>query len=167
MSQFQNFVAGMSMSIPPKVDNLPIAAAVNVAKGNVLFTNDAGFMVIATVALSTGRKAFVAIEAIDNSGGANGDKRIEVVGHGQRVTVTTDTILQPGDGIKVGTTDGRVGLFVVAGIADAPVLRIGHFIGVEPGVYLKDTATPFAEGFIDDRAEADAEVGEVVIVELE
>jgi len=154
----------MPMTIPPTVERLDLSN-VSLTKGDVVVVDNAGFVVIATVALTVKRKAFVTIEAVDNSGGVAGDKDIEVVGAKQRVTVQTTSTLSPGDGVKVSAIDGKVQLFDV--VLDDDNIRIGHYIGIEPGVYVKDTGSPFAEGYTVDKAEADAAVNDIVIVELE
>ena len=164
MSQFFNFEAGMPMSIPPKVDSFPLSN-INLVKGRVVITNDAGFIILATVALSGKRDHFVNIAAVDNSSGAAGDLGVLVVGSGQRVTVQTKTILEPGDPVKVSATDGMVDLFAVA--TDDNNLKIGTYIGIEPGVYSKDIATPFAERYTTDaRPEVNAAVDDIVVIEL-
>lgn len=166
MSQFQKFVAGMSESISPKVDSFPVAASTTIAKGDVIFESG-GFMVIATVALNAQtRHAWVSIEIADNSVGANGDIGVLCVGAGQRVTVQTTDALTPGTGIKVSTTDGKIQNFVEG--TDDINLRIGFFVGIEPGVYFKDTAAPFAEGYTTDSdPEVAAVANDIVVVELE
>lgn len=165
MSQFQKFVAGMSQSISPKVDSFPVAASTTIAKGDVILES-AGFMVIATVALAVKRHVWVAIEIADNSTGGNGDIGVLCVGAGQRVTVQTTSILNPGEGIKVSATDGKV-----QGIDEAlddVNLRVGFYIGIEPGVYFKDTVAPFAEGYTTDSdPEVEAVANDIVVVELE
>jgi len=165
MSQFQKYVAGMSMSISPKVDSLPVAATTSIAKGDVILESG-GFMVVATAALAVKRHCFVAIEAADNSAGADGDIGVLCVGAGQRVTVLTKSIITPAEGIKVSATDGAVAALDEA--LDDINVRIGFYIGIEPGVYVKDTATPYAEGYTTDSApEVAAAVDDIVVVELE
>jgi len=164
MSQFNSFEAGTPMSISPRVDSFPLAAE-NLVKGRVCVTNDAGFITIATVALSGKRDHFVSIKAVDNSGGSAGDKAVLVVGSGQRVTVQTKSILEPGDPVKVSATDGMVTLFVVG--TDDNNLKIGTYIGKEPGVYSKDSGSLFAERFsTDSHPEVNAAVDDIVVVEL-
>ena len=161
MSQFQSWTAGIPLSIPPRVDQFP-GGTVAIPKGDVVITNDAGQIITATVALSGSRQHFVAIRALTDT---SGDVKTDIVGPGQRVTVETSSILEPGDGVKVSATDGQVQLFVVA--SDDIDLRIGTYIGVEPGVYSKDSATPFAEGFSTDSGpEVNAAAGQIVAIEL-
>ena len=166
MSQFQNFVRGMPMSIPPKVDSFPLSN-ISIAKGEVCMTDDAGFIVVATNAASSeNRPFFCTIEAVDNSGGSAGDLAVSVVGSGQRVTVQTKGILEPGDPVKVSATAGMVELLVIGG-TDPAGERVGRYIGIEPGVYVKDVATPFAESYTDNaKPEVNAAVDDVVIIEL-
>ena len=161
---FQNFEAGTPMSISPKVDSFPLAAE-NLVKGRVCLTNDAGFITIATAALSNGRNFFVSIKAVDNSGGSAGDLSTLVVGSGQRVTVQTKSILEPGDPVKISATSGMVTLFVVG--TDAEALRCGYYIGIEPGVYSKDSSGVLAERFTTNaRPEVNAAVDDIVVMEL-
>lgn len=165
MSQFQNFIAGMTMSISPKVDSFPVAATTTITKGDVILESG-GFMVVATVALAINRPVFVAIETADNSAGANGDIGVLCVGQGQRVTVLTKSALTPGEGIKVSATDGAVQAYVDT--VDAFGIKIGRYIGIEPGVYSKDAGSPYAEGYTTDSApEVAASVDDIVVVELE
>jgi len=166
MSQFQKFVAGISMSISPKVDSFPVTASTSIAKGDVIFES-VGFMVIATAALNVDtRHAWVAIEIADNSTGADGDIGVLCVGAGQRVTVQTTNALTPGTGIKVSATDGKAQNFIEG--TDDINLRIGFYVGIEPGVYSKDTASPFAEGYTTDSApEVAAAANDIVVMELE
>lgn len=162
MTQFQQFVAGMSMSISPKVDNLPVTSALNIAKGDVI-VEVGGFMVLATDANTTLKSVFVAIEVADNSSGANGDIGVLCVGSGQRVTVVTKTVLPPGASIAVSTTTPGA----VQELTTTIDLKIGFYIGIEPGVYFKDIATPFAEGYTENAApEVAAAVDEIVVVEI-
>lgn len=167
MSQFQNFVRGMPMSIPPRVDSFPLSN-ISIAKGEVCMTDDGGFIIVATEAAgSEGRPFYVAIEAVDNSGGSAGDLAISVVGQGQRVTVQTKGILEPGDPVKVAATAGMVVLYVVGASADPAGEIVGRYIGIEPGKYTKDSASPFAESYTDNsKPEVNAAVDDVVIIEL-
>ncbi len=163
MSQFQNFVAGMPMSIPPRVETYPLDA-INLPKGRVCITNAAGFVALAAAA-DSGFKFHVSIEAVDNSGGSAGDLRVTVVtAPGQQVTVQTKGILEPGDPVKISSTDGMVELYVTG--TDASNLLVGSFIGIEPGLYTKDVATPFAESYTGDFASRNAAVDDIVIIEL-
>ncbi len=155
------------MSIPPKVYSYPLSN-ISIAKGEVCMTDDAGFIVVATEAAgSEGRPFFVAIEAVDNSGGSAGDLAVTVVGQGQVVTVQTKSILEPGDPVKVASTAGMVTLYVVGASADPHGEIVGRYIGIEPGKYVKDVATPFAESFTDNsKPEVNAAVDDVVVIEL-
>lgn len=164
MSFFNNFEAGTPMSISPKVDSFPLAVE-NLVKGRLVVTNDAGFVTIATAALSAKRDHFVSIQAIDNSGGSAGDLAVLVVGSGQRVTVQTKSILEPGDPLKISATNGMVTLFVVG--SDDNNLKVGTYIGIEPGVYSKDSGGVFAERYTTDaRPEVNAAVDDIVVMEI-
>lgn len=163
MTQFQAWIAGIPMSIPPRVELFPLSN-VNLAKGRVCVTDTAGFVVIAQAA-DVDKPYHVSIEAIDNSGGSAGDLKVSVVtGPGQQVTVQTKGILEPGDPVKISSTDGMVELFAVG--SDDNNLKIGIYIGKEPGIYVKDSSTPFAEGFVDDFTSVNAAVDDIVIIEL-
>lgn len=164
MTQFQSWVAGIPLSIPPKVDQLP-GAVETIAKGRLVYTNDAGQITIAVAATSARRPIFVNTKAFTNAGGSV-DAPVDVVGQGQRVTVQTKSILEPGDPLKVSSTNGMVELFDVS--SDDIHFRVGRYIGKEPGVYSKDVATPFAEGFTTDSGpEVNAAVDDIVAMELE
>lgn len=165
MTQYQKFEAGMPMSISPKVDSMPVATNTVIPKGNVIVRDANGFYKSATSALSVGKKCFVAIQAADNNPGADGAKPVLCVGQGQRVTVLTKSILEPGEGIKVSGTTGAVTAFDDA--LDNLNLRIGHYVGKEPGVYSKD-GTPYGESFTtDSHPEVACAVDDIVVVELE
>jgi hypothetical protein len=165
MTQFQKFEAGMPMSIPPKVDSLPIATNTVITKGDIICRNAGGFMTVATVALAVKKKCFVAIETVSNNPGADGAKAILCVGQGQRATVLTKSILSPTQGIKVSATNGAAALFDE--VLDNDNIRIGHYVGKEGGVYSKD-ATPFGESFTtDSHPEVACAVDDIIVVELE
>lgn len=164
MSQYQGWIAGMPQSVPPRIEQMPLAAEA-IAKGRVCYTNDAGFITIAQAGSSAKRPHFVTTEAVDNSGGSPGDLYVPVVvGRGQQVTVQTKTTLSPGDPVKVGATDGMVALFDVA--LDDENLKIGTYIGKEPGLYAKDSGSPYAESYTTDYTSADAAIDDIVIIEL-
>lgn len=163
MSQFQNFIAGMPMSIPPKVELFTLSN-INLVKGRVCATDTAGHIVLATASME-GENFCVNIEAVDNSGGSAGDLRVTVVtAPGQQVTVQTKGILSNGDPVKVSATAGMVELFVVG--TDPEGEKVGTYIGVEPGLYEKDSSTPFAESYTGDFTSRDAAVDDIVIIEL-
>lgn len=165
MSQFQKFEAGMPMSIPPHIDSFPIKGNTSLPKGTVCVVDDAGYLVIATTANSAKRKHYVNIKAVDNTGGADGAKAVPVVGANQRVTVQTKSVLHPGDAVKVASVNGTVTAFN-HGIDDDN-LKIGHYIGIEPGVYEKDSASPYAERFTaNSNPEVFAAVDDIVVIEL-
>lgn len=129
----------------PTVEYLALAAE-SIAKGVVCFTNDAGYITIATSADSAKRPKFVTIEAVDNSAGSAGDLAVGVVGEGQYVTVQTTTALSAGDAVKV-TDDGKVGLFVVG--SDDINLKVGTYLRKEGGTIAKNSTTPYTEEYTD------------------
>lgn len=163
MSQFQSWVAGIPLSIPPKIDQFP-GNTEDIPKGRVCYANDAGYITIAAASAVAKRPVFVNTKALVNNGGTLG-KKTDVVGSGQRVTVQTKSILEPGDPVKISSTDGMVTLFDVA--LDDDNLKIGFYVGKEPGVYSKDSGGALAEGFSTDSGpEVNAAVDDIVAIEL-
>ncbi len=134
---------------------------VSIAKGRVCYTNDAGFIVIATAA-ENDRPFFVTVKAVDNSAGSAGAVPVPIVGAGQYVTVQTKSILSPGDPVKVSSTDGMVTLLVID--TDALALKVGVYTGKVSGTVSKSTSTPYAETFTDggDYNVSDAAVDDIV-----
>lgn len=165
MSQFQNFIAGMTMSMPPRVDVFPANNEL-FNKGDTAVVNSSGFMTHATNTLAPDKKLFVVIKEIDNSAGVAGAVGVSVVGSGQRVTVLCDTTLYPGQGIKISpTTNNAVSAHLVG--TDATNLLKGHYIGIEPSVYSKSGTTPYLESFTtNSNPEVNASASSIVIVEL-
>ncbi len=160
MSQFQKWIAGQPQSLKPQIENFPLTAAEVIPKGRVCYTSDAGAITIAVAGSSAKRPHYVNIKAVDGSV----DTHVPVVGQGQQVTVQTKSALSPGDPVKVSATNGMVELFDVA--LDDNNLKIGTYIGKEPGVYVKDSASPYAESFTEDFTSADAAIDDIVNVEL-
>lgn len=140
---YQNFVAGMTMSIPPEVFYIGMAAQ-NITAGLCCVVID-GVVTIATAnsANRVNRAPFVPIQSIDNSAGSSGSKTIGGVGGGQRITVVTDAILYPFDYVKIGTTDGHVTKFS-AGV-DNMNLVYGKYITSESAVFSRSNTTPYSE----------------------
>lgn len=158
-------VAGTTTRSNPSVEYLPLAAE-SIARGVVCYTNDAGFITIATSGASAKRPKFVTVEAVDNSAGSAGDVAVGVVGQGQYVTVETTTALSPGDPVKV-TSNGKVGLLVVG--SDDINLKVGTYLRKEGGTIAKNSTTPYTEEFTDDGdyKPADAAANDIVEIRIE
>jgi len=138
---YQVWVVGMTLSIPPMVQYLPENNE-NIVKGDLCIA-DVGFVKKATQANSAKLAPLIAIESVDNSGGAAGDKNIGVIGGGQIGTVSTTDALNPYDYVKVSATTAKVMKFVTA--VDDPDLIVGMYVGIEGAIFARAATTPFAE----------------------
>lgn len=140
---YQAFVAGMTMSIPPEVFYIGMAAQlISAGQACVVIS---GVVTIATAnsANRVGNAPFVPIQTIDNSAGSSGSKTIGGVGGGQRITVTTDTVLHPFDYVKIGTNAGNVQQFIAG--TDNVNLVYGKYITAESAVFARAGSSPYAE----------------------
>jgi hypothetical protein len=68
---------------------------------------------------------YVALESADNTGGANGDKEIQVAGPGSHVIVTMGGAVDPGALIKVNASSQAIA--GVAGDVEADLL-VGRYL---------------------------------------
>jgi len=158
MSQFQQWIKGIPLSIPPKVDSMP-GGTLAVPKGTPVVQVGA-ILVKATNANSTKLTVFVTTKTF--LAGAAG-RPMDVVGLGQRVTVETTSILNPGASVVVDGTTGNIKALTTEDSA----LKIGTYIGIEGGVYEKDTSGGLAEGFLlNSGPEVPAAVGAIVAIQL-
>jgi len=161
---YQALVIGMTMSIPPEVFYLPMAAQ-NLAAGNCCVVI-AGVVTLATTSNRAGNAPFVPIESIDNSGGSSGSKTIGGVGPRQRVTVLTVSNLETNDYVKISSTDGQVTKFI-AGTDDADLIY-GRYLSEEGAVFSRSATTPYTETLSGGQKPLlNALAGDVVIIELE
>ena len=155
--------AGTTTRANPKLEYIGLKAE-NLLRGKVCYVDDTGFITIAVAATSIGRTKFVTVEALDNSGGSDGDIAIGVVGPGQFVTVETSGALVAGDRVKVSGTNGLVERYIPG--TDLEDALVGTFLRKEGGVIAKNATTPFTEEFTDD---GDYDAGDAVandIVEI-
>lgn len=127
---------------------LPVAASTNVVKGNVCSINSSGYVVVATSSTAAGSPWFVALANADNSSGAAGDISVPLAAKGHFVTVVADGTINAGEGVKIGSTAGKVVGFVEG--TDAEGLKVGYYIGKEGGSVSKAGSTPYLESFTDN-----------------
>ena len=124
---------------------IPVKAATTITKGNVCELSS-GYLINSPVAATVDVNHFVALETIDNSGGANGALTAPVAVSGHYVTVVADGAIQPGARVQVsGSTAGQV-ITAAATITK----QLGWYTGKEGGVITKDSSTPYAEEFVDN-----------------
>lgn len=164
---YQAYVAGMTMSIPPEIFYLPMAAQ-NITAG-LLCVVIAGNVTIMTTSNgnAAGQARCVAVQSVDNSGGTLGSQNIGVVMARQRVTVTTDTALERGDYVKGSTTTaGHVEKFVAG--TDDPDLIVGKYLTEESAVFARSATTPYTETLSGGQIPLlNAASGDIVIIELQ
>lgn len=126
---------------------LPVAATANIAKGNVCSINATGYVVVATNSTAADSPWFVALEAADNSAGADGAISVPLAAKGHFVTVVAAGAINAGEGVKMSSTAGRVIAFVEG--TDASGLKVGYYIGKEGGSIAKGGSSPYLESFTD------------------
>ena len=149
------------------IRRLPVAAATSITKGNVLEQDAGGDLIVSPVGRTAEVNHYVALEAVDNSGGADGALHVPVAVAGHFVTVVADGAIRPGTAVVIsGSTAGQVIAYVAATHARNHVVAI--YWGKEGGTVSKDSSTPYLESFTDaaDFSPADAADGDVIEVQL-
>ena len=149
------------------IRRLPVAASTNIAKGNVLEQDAGGDLVVSPVGRTAEVNHYVALEAVDNSGGADGALHVPVAVAGHFVTVVADGAIRPGTAVVIsGSTAGQVIAYVAASHAKNQV--VGIYWGKEGGIVAKGSGSPYVESFTDaaDFSPADAADGDVIEVQL-
>lgn len=163
---YQPYVPGMTISVPPEVLYVPMAAQKIIA--GQLCVMIAGICTIMTTTNgnAAGQARCVAVQTVDNSGGSSGGATIGAVFAKQRVTVTTDTILETGDYVKGSTTTaGNVAKFVAG--TDDPDLIVGRYITEEGAVFARSGTSPYAETLgAGNNPLTNAAAADVVIIEI-
>lgn len=134
------------------IRRFPVGNAENIAKGNVVDIDVDGNLVnSATDNTDLHVPSYVALEPVNNSGGADGDLACPVAVPGHFVTVTTSTPINPGDKVKrSATVVGRIAKWEPG--TDNEDIHIGIYYGKEGGIITKSvtSADDFAEIFTDD-----------------
>ena len=163
---YQPYVPGMTMSVPPEILYVPMAAQ-KIVQGQVCVMI-AGILTIMTTSNgnAAGQARAVAVQTVDNSGGSSGSQTIGAVFAKQRVTVTTDSALETGDYVKGSTsTAGNVQKFVAG--TDDPDLIVGRYLTEEGAVFSRSVTTPYTEVLgAGNNPLLNAASGDVVIIEI-
>jgi len=139
-------IGDLARSTGIEIKTLPMAGATSILTGKVVMANSAGEALNGTTAGTVEKGLYVAIETVDNSAGAAGDKTIRVASGNTYVYATA------GDAINYGHTvkcDAAGELTAATGVFGAEVL-VGRYIGHEN----------------EDINPTDAVDGDVIIVRL-
>ena len=129
-----------------EIRTLPLAGATSITTGKVVMANSAGEALNGTTAGTVEKGLYVAVETVDNSAGAAGDKTIRVA------SGNTYVYCEAGGAINFGHTvksDASADLVSATGVFGAEVL-VGRYIGHEN----------------EDINPTDAVDGDVIIVRL-
>jgi hypothetical protein len=146
---------------------LPIAATTSIAKGNVCELDAGGDLIVSPTSQTAEVAHFVALQAIDNSAGADGDLSVPLAVRGHFVTVVADGAIVAGERVVVSaSTAGQVIAYVGATHAHHQI--VGIYWGKEGGIIATAGTTPFLESYTDnaDFLPADAADGDIIEVEL-
>ena len=145
---------------------IPVKASTSIAKGNVCELSSGFLIPCAASGTPTADVAhFVALEAVDNSSGANGAVTAPVAVSGHYVTVVADGVIRPGARVQISASTAAQ-VITHAGDID---IAVGTYYGKEGGIVSKSASTPFLESFTDDQdfppvACADGDVIEVLLI---
>ena len=129
-----------------EIRTLPLAGATSITTGKVVMANSAGEALNGTTAGTVEKGLYIAVETVDNSAGAAGDKTIRVA------SGNTYVYCEAGGAINFGHTvksDASADLVAATGVFGAEVL-VSRYIGHEN----------------EDINPTDAVDGDVIIVRL-
>jgi hypothetical protein len=149
------------------IRRLPVAASTSIAKGNVCELDAGGDLIVSPTTQTVEVNHFVALQAIDNSSGADGDLSCPMAVRGHFVTVVADGAIIAGQRVVVsGATAGQVIAYVAS--THSPDQIVGVYYGKEGGIISTSGTTPFLESYTDgaDFLPADAADGDVIEVEM-
>ena len=139
-------IGDLARSTGIEIKTLPMAGATSILTGKVVMANSAGEALNGTTAGTVEKGLYVAVETVDNSAGAAGDKTIRVA------SGNTYVYCEAGGAINFGHTvksDASADLVAATGVFGAEVL-VGRYIGHEN----------------EDTNPTDAVDGDVIIVRL-
>ena len=146
---------------------LPVAASTSIAKGDVCELDAGGDLIVSPTSQTAEVGHFVALQAIDNSAGSDGDLSCPLAVRGHFVTVVADGAIVAGERVVVSAaTAGQVIAYV--GATHEAHLIVGVYYGKEGGIISTSGTTPFLESYTDDAdfLPADAADGDIIEVEL-
>ena len=139
-------IGDLARSTGIEIRTLPMAGATSILTGKVVMANSAGEALNGTTAGTVEKGLYIAVETVDNSAGAAGDKTIRVA------SGNTYVYCEAGGAINFGHTvksDASADLVAATGVFGAEVL-VGRYIGHEN----------------EDINPTDAVDGDVIIVRL-
>ena len=139
-------IGDLARSTGIEIRTLPMAGATSIVTGKVVMANSAGEALNGTTAGTVEKGLYIAVETVDNSAGAAGDKTIRVA------SGNTYVYCEAGGAINFGHTvksDASADLVAATGVFGAEVL-VGRYIGHEN----------------EDINPTDAVDGDVIIVRL-
>jgi len=139
-------IGDLARSTGIEIRSLPVKAATTITTGKVVEADANGFAIAGTTSGTVEKGLYVAVETVDNSSGANGDKTVRVA------SGNTYVYCEAGGAINFGHTvksDGDANLVAATGVFAAETL-VGRYIGHEN----------------EDINPTDAADGDVIIVRL-
>ena len=120
-------IGDLARSTGIEIKTLPMAGATSILTGKVVMANSAGEALNGTTAGTVEKGLYIAVETVDNSAGAAGDKTIRVA------SGNTYVYCEAGGAINFGHTvksDASADLVAATGVFGAEVL-VGRYIGHE------------------------------------
>jgi len=139
-------IGDLARSTGIEIKTLPMAGTTSILTGKVVMANSAGEALNGTTAGTVEKGLYVAVETVDNSGGAAGDKTIRVASGNTYVYAEAGGAINFGHTVK---SDASADLVAATGVFGAEVL-VGRYIGHEN----------------EDTNPTDAVDGDVIIVRL-
>jgi len=139
-------IGDLARSTGIEIRTLPMAGATSIVTGKVVMANSAGEALNGTTAGTVEKGLYVAVETVDNSAGAAGDKTIRVASGNTYVYCEAGGAINYGHTVK---SDASADLVAATGVFGAEVL-VGRYIGHEN----------------EDINPTDAVDGDVIIVRL-
>ena len=118
----------LAKSISMNVLSQGVAATTTITKGEVISFDAGGDIVTASGTSSREDGLGVALETVDNSGGADGDLTCRFASHGTYVYCTAGGIIQPGGAVKPTTSGEVIALTLETEMED---LLLGYYVGHE------------------------------------
>lgn len=149
------------------IRRLPIAASTSIAKGNVCELDAGGDLIVSPISQTAEVAHFTALEAVDNSSGADGDLTVPVAVRGHFVTVVADGAIVAGERVVISAaTAGEVIAYVGATHAHDKI--VGIYWGKEGGIIATSGISPYLESYTDgaDFPPSDAADGDIIEVEM-
>lgn len=144
---------------------IPVKGSTSIAKGDVCELNSGFLIKCAASGTPTADVAhFVALEAVDNSSGANGAVTAPVAVSGHYVTVVADGAIKPGARVQISASTAAQ-VITAAGDID---IQVGTYFGKEGGLVAKASGSPYLESYTDnqDFPPVDCADGDVIEVLL-